>query len=457
VTRLRTAGLLGLVAVLAALTPVVHADPAPEPYCAPAVVHGPNRQPSSEVSDAQGCRYETGVMSGSSSIGVTRKDVAFVGRHSGGVARSSDGGRTWEQIDVPPTAEGDAHDTPHGYVHVDPVTDRVWYVSSVSAASCGGSSGAKVSWSDDLGETWQGRTIACDTYDWGRLVTGFHPDGLRKRAVYFLGVAPRGVGGQRLVYRSLDGGATWARMWNIASATTESGAGVTASDGTIYFDYAEFIGFDPVTRLTDQTYPFRPENLCRAMVAVSEDFGETWRQEAIPGSLACNELYGQQRVAVDNDGTLYALWTDDRNGQVYLVHSKDKARTWSAPINVLPPGATFNNSHANVAAGAPGHVVITSMNTSSPVNPRIAVNQGIGDWRVYLSETFDATSSTPRFETAALDPVDDPSNSTGEQPSEGDVYVTMSPSDEGWTSFSRHGLTIANVGVQTSVGRMVRP
>ncbi len=115
-------------------------------------------------------------------------------------------------------------------------------------------------------------------------------------------------------------------MNNIASATTEAGVGVAASDGTVYFDYPEFIGFDPA-RIIDRTYPFDPARLCHQMISVSEDFGASWRQEAVPGSNTCFSLSGQQRVAVDKDGTLYTIWVDDANAQLYLSTSHDRART----------------------------------------------------------------------------------------------------------------------------------
>ena len=105
---------------------------------------------------------------------------------------------------------GDSHATGgHGYVHVDAVTDRVYYLTSVRAASCR-HGGAVVSWTDDLGATWRGSTVGCGTHDWGRLVTGLGPNG--ERAVYYFGVSPRPIGGVRRVYRSLDGGDSWQLM-----------------------------------------------------------------------------------------------------------------------------------------------------------------------------------------------------------------------------------------------------
>ncbi len=384
--------------------------------------------------------FDTAILDQSPSIQVSRSGALFIGRTAKGVLRSTDNGLNWQEITPPPLANGDSHAKGvHGTVHIDAKTDRVYYVTSNAAASCGTmKGGAVVSWSDDLGKTWSGSTTGCGTYDWGRMITGHHPKGLNQRAVYFFGVAPRLVGGIRPVFRSLDGGTTWAKMKNPASVTTEAGAGVAAPDGTLYFDYPEFIGFDPY-RVVDKTYPFKPANLCKQMIAVSEDFGETWRQEAIPNSLACNMQTGEQKVAVDKAGTVYVVWTDDRDNQIYLVVSRDKARTWSAPIRMMPPGTTFNNGHANIVAGEPGHIVISSLNTTARSNPRRWIVSGYGVWHAWLSESFNANGAVPSFRSVDLDPPHDPTLAEGESPSEAEAYMGISPTGEAWAVFSRHG------------------
>jgi len=429
------AKLIGLISIVCSSW--VYAEQG-ETYCAHAFAHGSDREPLDAVPAIRGCMYDTGREDVSPSIQLTRDGVIFIGKTTGGVMRSADGGRNWTDIAVPAHANGDSHRGTHGYVHIDPQTDRIYYVTSLFAASCKGIGGAVISWSDDLGKTWDGNTVGCDTYDWGRLVTGVGPAGGTQRAIYFFGVAPRLVGGLRPVYRSLDGGATWKRMEKLASVTTEAGAGVTAPDGTIYFDYPEFLGFYP-NRKRETTYPYIPGNQCRQMIAVSEDFGETWRQQAIPGSEACNLLFGQQRVAVDAAGTVYVLWTDDRDGQVYLVVSRDKAKSWSGPVNVMPPGTTFNNSYANIIAGAAGNIVIASLNTKSLWNPHIGFLQGLGKWNSYLTKSYNADSAAPTFHSIDLDPSTDPSLKQGQTPTEADAYLGMSTSGETWAVFARHG------------------
>ncbi|WP_391530135.1 WD40/YVTN/BNR-like repeat-containing protein [Candidatus Frankia nodulisporulans] len=376
--------------------------------------------------------------------------MLFIARSTGGVLRSFDGGRHWSAVPVPNVANGDSHNVgTHGYVHIDPRTDRVYYLTSIGAASCGGQSGSVISWSDNLGLTWTGRTVGCDTYDWGRLVTGPAPKGNRyPSAIYFMGVGLRLVGGQRFVYRSLDAGATWQRMDRIASATTEAGAGVAAADGTIYFDYPEFTGFDP-TRLQNTTYPYIPENKCRQMIAVTQDYGVSWRQEPVPGSLACGLLNGQQRVAVDRAGTVYTVWVDDTDTQVYLSYSRDRAHTWSAPVNVMAPGTTFSMIHANIVAGSPGHILIAGLQTTVPTRPQSPPGYpGLyaGPAHAILTESRNATAAEPTFTTADLDAGGDLTLADGATSNEMNAYLAMTANDVGWAVFSRHGDGIQGTG-----------
>ena len=234
---------IGIVAWSLAPVPVKPQPPKQPPHCVDIAGDLPGAPAGQTV---KGCLYDTGLLDQSPSIQVSREGVLFIGRTNKGVLRSTDSGLTWAEITPPNLGNGDGHaGGVHGYVHIDPVTNRVYYVTSNKAASCGAMrGGAVVSWSDDLGKTWRGSTTACDTFDWGRMTTGFHPQGRQQRAVYFFGVAPRLVGGLRPTFRSLDGGETWTKLKNPAAVTTEAGASTAAPDGTLYFDYPEFIGFD---------------------------------------------------------------------------------------------------------------------------------------------------------------------------------------------------------------------
>jgi hypothetical protein len=406
--------------------------------CSTAIAHGPDRQEPGPGS-ASACWLPTGFQDMSPSIQVSRNGTLFVARSLGGVLRSQDHGAHWSYLPVPDLPDGDSHagtPTTHGYVHLDPRTDRLYYVTSLGVKSCGGLAGSVLSWSDDLGATWNGTTVSCDTYDWGKVVTAPAPAGSAYPSViYFFGVGKRPVGGQRFVYRSTDGGNTFTKLDKIASATTEAGVGAAGPDGTVYFDYPEVVLFDP-DRLTDQTYPFVPGNLCRQMIAVSTDQGETWAQEPVPGSKACLELYGQQRVAVDSAGTVYTVWVDDDTSQLLMSHSTDRARTWSKPVDVTAPGMTYSLTIGNIIATSPGHVVIAGMETQGTEKPGLAdANAPV---HAVLTETDDATAVAPRFQSVDLDSGGDPTMADGEANDEANAYLGASPTGDVWAVYSRH-------------------
>ncbi len=415
------------------------------------MTHGAARAKSGAAA-SRGCWLPTGFADVTPSIQASKAGVLFVARSKDAVLRSTDQGRTWTNIPVPALANGDGQGGGHGYVHIDPRTDRLYYVTSMSAPSCGARRGSVLQWSDDQGASWRGVTVACDTYDWGKVVTGPAPRGAAyPSAIYFMGVGHRFVGGERFVYRSLDGGATWKRMDQIASATTEAGVGVAARDGTVYFDYPEFTGFD-ATRMTNKTYPWKSENQCRQMVAVSEDYGVTWSQRPVTGSQACGQLFGQQRVAVDAHDTLYVIWVGDKDTQLYLSTSRDHARTWSAPVNVTAPGMTFSLAHANIVAGEPGHVVIASMQIDTPKRPESppkypGLYGGAGyDSYAVLTESRNATAAHPRFTSVNLDAGGDPTVANGQSATEGTGYLAMDRSGQGWAVYVRHAASTNKPG-----------
>ena len=151
-------------------------------------------------------------------------------------------------------------------------------------------------------------------------------------------------------------------------------------------------------------------------------------------------------------GVVYALWTDDRDSQIYLAVSQDKARTWSAPVNVMPPGAKFSYSHANIVAGAPGHIVIASLNTPLAKNPRWWIVPERACGAGYMTESFDAASASPHFISFDLDAPDDPTIAAGESGTEAQGYVAMSSTGQAWTVFARHGPGTLGAGARIAAG-----
>tara|TARA_R110002167_G_scaffold57877_1_gene164482 strand:- start:181365 stop:182864 length:1500 start_codon:yes stop_codon:yes gene_type:complete len=435
--------------------------------CNPVVSHSIDREMLEPASKAYGCVYPLEIQDHAATMQLLSDGTLFVGASSGGVYRSFDQGKSWEYIEIPPLENGDSNSGSHGIVHVDPRTDRLYYLTSTQVPSCATTNpqptdflsvlrGSVLSWSDDAGNTWEGATIACDTYDWGKVATGPAPQGnAYPSAIYVFGVAERLIGGKRYVDRSLDGGVTWERMANIASATTEAGSAVAGPDGTIYFEYPEYNGYDPA-RVLDQTYPYKPENACKMMVAISEDYGETWRQEAVPGTLACFLGTGTQKVAIDNAGAAYLIWVSDVDGQLYMNTSVDRGHTWTSAVNIMPPEATFSSSHVTIAAAESGHILIAGMLGKSATNGRVGVVHHTGQWYSFLMESFNASAEKPFFDSVNLDSDDDPSVIEGESMTEMNGYTALTPSGEGWAVFVRHSGGTFSEG-NLVVSRIVRP
>jgi hypothetical protein len=255
----------------------------------------------------------------------------------------------------------------------------------------------------------------------------------------------RPAGGKRLVFRSLDGGRTWTRIPKPASVFTEAGIGAAGPDGTIYFDYPQYYGLDPDSKRSD-VYPYAPADDCRMAVAVSEDRGDTWRHAIVPDSLNCNAVYGQQRVAVDSAGTVYAVWTDDRDQQAYLARSTDKGRNWAPRIKVTTPEASMSSIHINVTAREPGHVAISYQATAGTTAPYKGIAPNQVPLNAYLSESFDASSPVPTFETAALNRTGDPLIKGAESATEGTAYVTFDGNGRPWAVHVRHAPSLWTAG-----------
>jgi photosystem II stability/assembly factor-like uncharacterized protein len=154
--------------------------------------------------------------------------------------------------------------------------------------------------SDDGGKTWQaiGDKLpeAANTCPHVMIIDA---------QTYLLGCGTYG-GGKGALYRSVDGGESWDKVNDIASA----GQPLLASDGTIYWAAEGDAG---LVRSSDQ--------------------GETWE-----GPFGAKELVGFSPVELPN-GKL-AMFAANR-----IVVSSDKGETWqavSAPVPYAPSGFTHS-------------------------------------------------------------------------------------------------------------------
>lgn len=104
------------------------------------------------------------------------------------------------------------------------------------------------------------------------------------------------------------------------------------------------------------------------------------------------------KVADDGttNGTVYGVYSNGHD--IFLVHSTDQGKTWSAPVQVNDNLSTrTTNIFPWLETGpTPGSVGIVWYGTSAEANDNTA------DWKVYFAQTFTATSAAPAFEIAEV-------------------------------------------------------
>lgn len=251
------------------------------------------------------------------------------------VWRSDDGGATWTDVTPPGPGQERSND---GFVAVGN-GDRV-YAANVFSLSF------QVYRSDDKGATWTPLNVP-------RLPALMHrhwitPVGDRTVHVTVEALppayAPRLVGlpvdgpatpNEGMWYfRSDDLGETWTQPVQIDPKVNFAGQGnmaVSADGQKLYVPrYEEDV---PVS---EQTY-----EKGHWYLLASEDGGETWERREM-FDLTSELASALPSTAIDEDGTLYVAWSQERDGvsRTHLAVSKDGGRTWTAPLQLPLPAGT---------------------------------------------------------------------------------------------------------------------
>ena len=206
----------------------------------------------------------------------------------------------------------------------------------------------------------------------------------------FNGATGAGVGGNSPIYfsQSTDGGATWSKGIeisgvNAAACTAFSGQSnanacdqdqgshpIVAKDGTIYVAFGN--GNTPTVGVNQHMIvSCPPTKNCSlaaswtAPVKISDDYGKqpfgpdgngcpAGRQCLPPNGYRLDDFV-EGSISVDNNGKLYAVWADFRNGaancnpngatatattpcdnDVFYSYSTNGGATWSAAVNLTP-------------------------------------------------------------------------------------------------------------------------
>jgi hypothetical protein len=309
-------------------------------------------------------------------VGVTgHGTVIFSARNANndpGVARSRDGGVTWQAAGPP-----EHRVSLDPYVWVDRPTGRIFASDVDPSIAC-----SPVSYSDDEGDSWK-MARACGVADHQSLFGGPpSPKGPKTtgyaHALYYCAIgkgattaAPTEAG----CLRSLDGGDSWEVAGTAFPPRVEGanqcggfhGHGYVGPDGSVYL----------------------PAGWCgKPHLAISHDGGTTWEQVKVSEIEARSHEAG---IAADADGNLFYTWVAG-DEKPYLAVSRDGGKTWGKPLDVNPPGvAHIEGFAASVDVGDPGRIAIVFMGTNvkEPVETT--------PWNAYVITSVTALDADPVF------------------------------------------------------------
>ena len=339
---------------------------------------------------------------GEPNLGVTRSGAVFVTSFDQ-TLRSRDKGATWEVVQDFRSPGGslarDGFSTSDPMLWVDVDTDRVYVNHMHPAIRC-----TYMMWSDDEGESWTQRPMACATpeVDHQKVMTAkpgprtvVGPQGYPN--VLYICVNKRldfeflGLGTTCMV--SLDGGMTYPyerEVWiNDQMCGNVNGHPAAWPDGTVGVVLGN-LGRECQRPLT---------------VGVSEDNGLTW------DARQCDPELGQKEIDADltvtPDGTAYVLYRDD-DQLAHLLRSTDKFETCER-FRVAPPDHTLS-VFAGIASGDDGRVAMAYLGTTDPQEPGATPSNATPGtrWHLYVTTSLDADAENPTFTTTRVTPDEDP-------------------------------------------------
>jgi hypothetical protein len=278
---------------------------------------------------------------------------------------------------------------------MDPTTGRTWVSQLVAACSL-------MAYTDDRGESWHDSTLGCgvgSTFDHQSIGVGPYVQGgplaavphTYPNVVYY---CAQDVASAKCA-PSVDGGATFLAA-NVVYTTGQCQLGAlfghlkSAPDGTIYL---------PPRYCPDLLAGKEPVGL-----AVSEDNGTTWTVRLVPGSGYGDAGHGS--VGVASDGTVYLGWgsgTFPAGGPASVAVSRDKGRTWTAPVALGKEFKIANSRFPVTVAGDGDRAVVAYLGTATPGDASAASFAGV--WHLYASHTYDRGKTWRTVDLTPANPV----------------------------------------------------
>jgi hypothetical protein len=274
--------------------------------------------------------------------------------------------------------------------------------------------GFNLTYSSDLGETWEHSTLLGASIDWAKFYAG-PPVGVKTQGypnvIYASAPSPVstpvpyasliGVGSlDQKFQRSLDGGKTWQDVASL-SIQAQNQPGCDVNEWVIY-------GSGTVT---PDGIAYQVLRRCRELaIARSSDDGGKWTVLPIPGAsmppFDTRQLTGivqnpnvlaTQLLTSDAAGNLYVAWVDAQ-GILRFTFSKDGALSWSKSVAIAAPDVKHVR-YAAVAAKAPGVVAVVYYG---------ATNQDGLRYSGYIAETENAFDAQPNFWTVTVNKPEEP-------------------------------------------------
>jgi len=320
--------------------------------------------------------------------------------------RSNDNGLHYTQLDCP-NCGSSANDTgfaPGGGdtdVAVAPAKNAAGnynvYVSSLSLAN------VDVSTSTDNGATWSlnpiGATISGDDREW------VAADGASNVCLSYHDVATFNID----VNCSANAGATFTQLGEAIDANhsyainaNEIGNLTIDTSAGSRYRHTIYQTFSSVDNTSEQAVcaTTGPCNFRDVFMAVSTDGGKTFTDHLVHQGPA-GTSYGHQfvNVTVDQAGTVYSVYSDDRN--TYMSYSTDQGTTWSAPVKVNSVATAIEPWAVALAPGKIDIVYYGSAYSAAGVTPDSYPSSA--SWTVYLSQKTKATSGG-KFKDLAATP-----------------------------------------------------
>jgi hypothetical protein len=282
----------------------------------------------------------------------------------------------------------------------------------------------RVDHSDSDGLSWIPSTPVPLSSDHSQIFSGPPIENLKKsmqgypNVVYIVeaGGGSCGSGGTcgAHISKSLDGGQTWGPAVALKYPPECPFPGVDPVGG---------YGLNGVVDRDGTVYiPFTPCE--RPYVAISYDAGDTWQLSLVANTQTIG--WGELGLGMDEEGNLYAAWTDDADRLPYLSISRDHGAHWSARLMIGAPGVN-EAAEPVLAAGTRGQVAVTyygSKNSPGVPFPALCLAGTLGlgppsiysletpslgcppyaneTWSTYVTESFNALDEEPLFWSATL-------------------------------------------------------